>query len=454
MRSAVSIMGSSAASMARGLGVNRAVGYLLGTRAWQSASYLVTALLITRRFSDATQGYYYTFLSLLALQVFVELGLAIVIINSASHEWTHLAVDGDFRITGDPDALSRLVSLGRIVIKWYAGAMILFVVGVGLGGWIFFSKNPNPGVDWKGPWVALVLLAGIALCLTPFNALLEGCNQVVNTNRVKFQQVVLEGVAVWSALVLGLGLWCLPLSVAVRLLRNLLFLFVEYRHFFGSFARAARGRTINWMVELWPMQWRLAIQGMVVFFVNSLVNPVMFRYHGAAVAGRTGMTLQMINGMQIIAMAWISTRVPTFGNLIAKRHFAELDRLWLRAAITSLGVLSAALVLFTVVLPILRRYNPSIAGRLLEPQTVVLFSIAALTTQMSQCFAAYLRAHRREPIMVASVTVSVTTGLLVWLWGKQWGPLGAGSAYVLPSLLGAVWLWLIWLRCRREWHAI
>ena len=39
------------------------------------------------------QGYYYTFTSLIALQVFLELGFSIVVTQFASHEWANLNLD-------------------------------------------------------------------------------------------------------------------------------------------------------------------------------------------------------------------------------------------------------------------------------------------------------------------------------------------------------------------------
>ncbi len=57
------------------LGIDRAVFYGILTRAWQFLAAPVTLLLIASRFSPEQQGFYYTMGSLLALQVFFELGL-------------------------------------------------------------------------------------------------------------------------------------------------------------------------------------------------------------------------------------------------------------------------------------------------------------------------------------------------------------------------------------------
>ena len=53
----------------RVLGLDRAVGFTVLARFWSSAAGLVTVALIARFLSPAQQGYYYTFGSLVALQI-------------------------------------------------------------------------------------------------------------------------------------------------------------------------------------------------------------------------------------------------------------------------------------------------------------------------------------------------------------------------------------------------
>lgn len=71
----------------RQLGLSRAVIFSVLLKSWQAGAGLLGLFLISIYFPPEVQGYYYTFASLVALQSFVELGLYLVIVNSASHEW-------------------------------------------------------------------------------------------------------------------------------------------------------------------------------------------------------------------------------------------------------------------------------------------------------------------------------------------------------------------------------
>src|SRR3989338_2896675 len=92
-------------------GVDRAVLLGILTRLWSIVAAPLTMLLIAYKFSPQLQGYYYTFFSMIAFQLFIELGLSNVIMQFASNEWAGLSFDKAGRIVGNKDALSRLQSL-------------------------------------------------------------------------------------------------------------------------------------------------------------------------------------------------------------------------------------------------------------------------------------------------------------------------------------------------------
>src|SRR5579864_7667636 len=107
------------------LGLDRAVGFSVLARFWSSAAGLVTVALIARFLSPAEQGYYYTFGSLVAIQIIFELGFSFVILQMASHERAELSISGDYEISGAPVAHARLASVIQKSVRWYSVAAIL-----------------------------------------------------------------------------------------------------------------------------------------------------------------------------------------------------------------------------------------------------------------------------------------------------------------------------------------
>ncbi len=433
--------------------VDRAVFFGVLSRLWQLLAGPITLLLIARHMTPASQGFYYTFASLLALQTFLELGFHLVITNFASHEWARLRLDEKGTIAGDHEALSRLVSLGRIAFRWYAVASAVFIVGVTFVGIRFFSDPPHPEIDWQAPWIALVAITGVVLWTLPFMSILEGCNQVAVVNRTRLVQGILGNLTLWATIVLGGGLWAAPAWTAVSLAGALYLVLVRYRRFFRPFWSTPASGHIDWKREIWPMQWRLGLSGLVHYFAFSLFTPVMFRYHGADAAGRMGMTWTIVAGIQSIALMWIYPMVPRFGMLISARDWEGLDRIWLRKTLASLFVISLGATAAWLLVYMLNLVEHPLASRLLPPLPTALLLLAVVVAQVGQCHAAYLRAHKREPIMVMSVTTSLLAGLMVWALGSRFGPIGAVGGYLgVVAGVTVPWGTVIWSRCKAEWH--
>lgn len=431
------------------LEVGQAVFFAIVLRVWQLFGGAVTLVLMTTYFTLETQGVYYVFASLIALQSFFELGFNIVIVNLCSHEWASLRLSPSGLIEGDSQALSRLVSLGRLLFRWYGIASALFVAVVSIGGSIFIAQDAPPGIAWQSPWIVVIVLSGLLLWTLPFNALLEGCNQVVEVNRFRLVQAVAASVAVWVVMVSGGGLWAAVGASAARLLVDWYLLLVWYRKFFRPFFRAPQGEQIQWRSEVWPLQWRLAVGAVLGYFAYFLFTPVMYKYQGAAVAGQMGMTWTVITSIQAAALAWVQTRAPQFGILVRRGDRQELDRVFFRVGgIGALAFVAAAGV-FWVLLWGLNVSGHDAAQRLLDPTATAVFLVAALIQLGIASLAFYVRAHKQEPFLWVGIASNIAIGLLVWVLGARFGPLGAAAGLLGANLcLTFPTHVLLWQQCR------
>src|SRR5258708_538430 len=165
----------------------RAAAWGVGGKILQAAGGPVTAVLILVSFSPTIQGYYYSFASLLALQILVELGLAGVITTFSSHEWVRLRLDDNGRVVGDRHALKRLSGLALASFRWYGVAGLILFGVLALGG-TFFLGIPDKGanVEWRAPWLFLCAAGALALYLTPNWAAAQGCRQTNEGYRHRF----------------------------------------------------------------------------------------------------------------------------------------------------------------------------------------------------------------------------------------------------------------------------
>lgn len=114
--------------------VTKATVYGVLGAGWGVMAGPVTMILIARHFTPQLQGYHFTFSAILALNILVELGFSNIVKYFAGCEWARLSLDASGRIVGDPDAYSRLVSLGRVSLRWYLLIGTVVAVGVGTAG--------------------------------------------------------------------------------------------------------------------------------------------------------------------------------------------------------------------------------------------------------------------------------------------------------------------------------
>jgi O-antigen/teichoic acid export membrane protein len=436
----------------RWAGVDRPVFFAGLGQAWSLFSGPISILLITRYFSPKIQGYYYTFGSVVALQAFLELGFSQCIIQFASHEFAHLQFGPGGTLEGDARARSRLLSLGRLSLKWYGAMALLAVVGLGVGGsWFFWTKH-DPSVSWVLPWWCACVGAGLSLVLLPVGALLEGCNRMSFIYGLRTVSRVVSAVVLWIAVWGGANLFTGPLMVLAGVLVLSGAYWWGWRELLRELWRAPKGgETVSWRREIWPFHWRIAVSCVSGYFIFYFFTPVLFYFHGPVVAGQMGVTMSLVFSLSALAQSWTVSKGPRFGMLISRRQFGELDRLFYRATAQAVGIcilggLALLLGLFVV------RGHFAIGARLLDPGPTSLLVLATVFSQVVIGQATYLRAHKQEPFMIMSAVGGLTTGLLVAVFGYLFAVWGVSLAYALVQTAGLVWATQVWRVCRRKWH--
>jgi O-antigen/teichoic acid export membrane protein len=436
------------------LGIDSAVFFAIAAKMWSMAAGLLTTLLIASFFTPELQGYYYTFFSVLSLQVFAELGLGTVITSYASHEWAKLAFDKDGRAVGDRDALSRLTSLGNFALRWYLAAGITATVALIVSGFVFFGITGWKDVSaWGGPWILLCLVSGANLCCMPIWALLEGCSQVSHVYRYRLVQSVASSTAGWVGVYLGAGLWVCAIMGAATLIVTGLTAIRRYRPFLQliMFDRP-KGPKLNWRTDILPMQWRISLSWISGYFIYSLFTPVVFHFHGPVVAGQMGMTWMFVAALTAVASAWVAPNAPAFGVLIAQRKYEVLDmKLWRLTRIVAVLTTVAALVIWVGIYT-LSVLDLPLGRRLLSPLATACLLAAAVIQAISLPTSTYLRAHRKEPLLVLSVVTALLTAVVVVVTGRFFSVEGVAIGYLAVVALVTPFVWPIWRRCIREWH--
>lgn len=441
----------------RKLGLDGAVAYTSLARIVSIAGSTVTVLLIVRFLSPIEQGYYYTLLGLVALQVVFELGFSVVVQQLAAHECVHLELRMDGSVSGNAVAHARLASTLQLSVRWYtmaAAAMGLILAPLGV---LFFSDHTTAAthVAWHGPWLLAVAASMAGLWCQPFYSFLDGCGHVRALAGLRLSQAVTGIALAWIAMLLHYGLYSPALVVFGQVGSGLFFLTKRRRLLLGLLRYPVRDAAIRWSCEVWPFQWRIAVSWICSYFTIQVFVPILFALRGPVEAGQMGMSLSIAGYMAGLVLPWITTKATPFGRLIAARQFQGLDRLFLRT-------LSQALVVFTMIalvadvgVALLTVVAPRLAARMVSPQLFAVLVLAAGANCVVQSLGILLRSFKREPFLWQSMAVASFTLLVAVLTAPRWGDTGVTLGYLvatvgisLPSAL------TIFVRARRRYLVI
>ncbi len=436
-------------------GIDRAIAFTVMARGWSSIAGIITLALIARYLSLPEQGYYYTFWSLVALQIVFELGFTTVIVQLAAHETANLHIAANGEITGDPVAHQRLASVIQKSMRWYAVAAVSMIVTLLPTGIYFFRSHPQPGVSvhWVAPWCMAVLIAMFNFQIDPLFSLLEGCGYVPQVARTRLWQAMTGSILAWVVLLMHHGLFAPAALILGQAIAGSSWLISKRKFLFHLFRYHCGENRILWK-EVWPFQWRIAVSWLSGYFIFQIFNPVMFTYWGAAEAGKMGMSLNIANSITAVTLSWINTKAAPFGKLIAQRKFAELDHIFFRTLAQSVSLSVFGCLSFYLVYLYLYRHHILFAMRLLPPLPLALLLLAPPINQVVGSEAIYLRAHKQEKFLWNSVIGAICVTTLTLFLVRRYGALGIiagclGSA-IIVGLCGGTWTFL---KYRRLWHA-
>lgn len=448
-------------TIAQKMGVDKAIAYSSGARIVQGFTGVGSMFFISTFLTGVEQGFFFTFGSILALQVFFELGLTGIMTQYVAHEASHLTLDENNEYQGEERYKSRLASLVHFCVKWYAVIAVLIFIFLNVVGYIYFNKfggNQGEYVDWQTPWMLISVATAVQLFVSPLTSILAGLGFVKQTSKISFYQQLITPLCIWSGLACGFKLYVTGIGYLInvsiwfvltqkqglqRILRNLWNYTITER--------------VAYMKEIFPYQWRIALSWVSGYFTFQLFNPVLFATEGAIVAGQMGMTLQALNAIQSFSLSWLNTKVPLYSNLIALKDYVQLDSLFNKTLKQMVSICVFLLIVFFLFVFILRATNFELNGsllgsRFLDYLPMLLMMIPVFFQQFVASWATYLRCHKKEPFLINSIVGGVLCMSSAFFLGNAFGLYGITIGYCTITILMFPWGYWLYYSNKKKWH--
>ena len=438
-----------------------AIAFSSAARVFQAFSGVITIFFIATFLTGEEQGFYYTFGSILAIQVFFELGFTGIMTQYVAHEAVHLRLSESLLYEGEQKFKSRLAYLVRFCIKWYAVIAALFLFVILVTGFVYFGTfdKTDGTVSWRGAWVLLAFSTALKLFQSPFTAILTGLGKVKDMNKISFYQQLIIPISQWILFACGVKLYVVGISSFLGVIIWCVFVWNhDFWRILYNLLKEKITDKISYMKEIFPYQWKIALSWISGYFIFQLFNPVLFATEGAVVAGQMGMTLNILTAIQAFALNWQITKVPAYSGLIEMKSYNELDRIFNKTIRQMNWVCLGLLTMFFMGVVFLRETALSIAGsvlgnRFLDYLPMFLMMITIFVNINTSAWATYLRCHKQEPILVTSIVVAILCCLSTFILGNIWGVIGITGGYCSIRLFVSLpWIHHIYVVKKREWH--
>lgn len=450
-------------NIARKIGIDKAIAYSSGARIIQGISGAGSVFFISVFLTKVEQGFYFTFGSLLGLQVFFELGLTGIMTQFVAHESSHLNLNTSYNYTGEAKYISRLASLVKFCFKWYLVLAFITFAFLLIIGYVFFNKygnNQNESVDWEIPWLLICLATSIKIFQSPFTSIISGLGYVKDTSKITFYQQLIQPLCIWVGLACGLHLYVVGIGYLISVL---IWQFYVFRNnLFNILLKLWKYKVtcrVSYIKEIFPFQWKIALSWISGYFIFQLFNPVLFATEGAVVAGQMGMTLQALSAISSFSMSWINTKIPLFSKLIALKEYIQLDKIFNKTLYQMKCICLLLLFIFFLFIFILKiskfTINSVYLGDRFLSYVPLLFMICTTyINQNTSSWATYLRCHKEEPFLANSVCAGILSLTSTIVGGKLFGLYGVVIGYFIIQLSLLPWAYSIFKTKKREWHKI
>lgn len=420
---------------------------VLAQRAWQAAAGVITLALVAHFLSPAEQGYFYTLASIAALHMALDMGLSAVLVQFAAREFVGLSWGRGGKVEGEDR--SRFLDLARLSLRWYGLAAVVFLLAYPAGVVFILGAQGDLAYDWRGPWALLVGATAANFLVLPVLALTEGSGGVTEAYTVRLIQGVLGATTVWTVLATGGGLYAVAMLSLVSAVVACIWLLARRR---GMVLQALRQKVGNfrWNTEIWPLQWRIGASWLAGYALVLMHVPLLFRTQGPVVAGQMGVTMTVANMLSLLALSWVTARIPEMAKSAALKDWSSLDGVYRRAFLASCATFAAGAVLFFLGRLALE-WTPCGERFLPLAQTAALL-VAMAFYHVAGLFAAYLRAHLREPFLWPSLAAALLTAAIAIPLASRWGSAGVVAVLVAVNAAFFVVALGLWRHLREKWH--
>jgi O-antigen/teichoic acid export membrane protein len=413
-------------------------------------------LLIPLYLSPEQQGYWYLFGSLAALSIFADLGFSNIILQFSAHEYAFLHFIDTRLLDGEEIYLKKLGSFFRFTIKWISTICLIVFPIIYIIGIAFFIRDQVLRIYFL-PWTLYAIGSLISFFNNSILSFIEGLNKIEIIQRIQFRVAILNTVFLIVILILGGNIYALAFGSLLSASSVFISIFGKFRKLLKQLLDISKKFTYSWKKEIVPLFIKYALSFSSGYFIFQIYTPLTHYFHGADYSGKVGITLSLVTAVFNMSNIWMYTIIPKMNMLISQKLWPDLDRLFIKRLLLSIGtyifitlgvfVFAALFGNFWIIPRVISRFLPGIP--------LILLLICYFIQLLINSWALYLRGHKQEPYVIPSILSAVWIVITTFLLGKYLSSINF-NWFFIGFLSSYIWLtpvaYVIYRKCKVLWH--
>jgi hypothetical protein len=255
----------------------------------------------------------------------------------------------------------------------------------------------------------------------------------------------------WLGLVVHLSLHALSLSLLLSAVTGLYILLRGFGHHIRAFYNISKTFVYSWREKFFGLQWRYAISWTSGYFIFQMYTPVMFHFYGPIEAGKVGLSIVLWTAVFSVSNSWIYAIIPKLNICVSHKRWKDLDALFFRhLLLASATFLIGALTVFLFIS--FFRGKLQILDRLSDNTSLTFLGVAWFLQIIVNSLAVYLRAHKKEPLVIPSLVSAVYIVIATILCARYLPAKYFFLGYLSSYFWGLPWVTYIFIRKKKEWQ--
>ena len=274
-------------------------------------------LVLSKELSSAQMAIYFTFFSLIAVQQILEMGLGFTIKQFIAHSYK---TKDNIWTLESKEIVKGYLSFS---LRWYFVISLFVLIFIGGFGLYFFTDN-GTNIEWKLPWILVILLTAFFVNFIPYQFLIDGCQDQKTLYKARLVSSTINASSLMISLSLDFELYSLVISIFLSNLSLYLLLFIQLKSKYCCLSKARSRYNMKTVFnKVWPMLSKLSVTWIFGYFFWNAFNLIAIKMLNINTAGKLAFTLSLALAGYNISSVIINSQTTVFSQLISNGNASQ-----------------------------------------------------------------------------------------------------------------------------------